>query len=434
MVSIVKRVIKYIYWKLPLSNYKKRRFLDLLRSGGVKKFFFKEVINDDVYHDYVNEILRTPRNLDNYSPLVAKQKIESRDYLQKSPKLVAYYLTQFHPTPENDEWWGKGVTEWNNVFRGVPQFVGHYQPRIPGELGAYDLRLKENIERQVELAKIGGLYGFAFYYYWFNGTTLLRKPLDIFLENSDIDFPFMLCWANESWTKRFDGSSQDELMSFSQKNEDNFNFIKDSIRYITDGRYIRHDGKPVIQIYKPSNFQDIKSLISYWRKTARELGVGELHFMAVLFGDAYSINWKSLGFDSASDFQPGSMRSQSKIKKVNNKIDIVNKDFLGQVYDYGECAAEVVLRNDVYPAVMPSWDNSARRIDSGLIFHNSSPQQYSIWLERSINHTLASDRLDANFIFINAWNEWGEGAYLEPDKKFGYSYLNATRKVMDIYL
>lgn len=431
-VLIIKKIIKELYWNLPFSNEFKRRVLNKYRARGVF-FFIKKHVNYELYKLYAEQILNSPRNIDFHSSLSISKMLEKSDFTDKKPKLIAYYLTQFHPTTENDAWWGRGITEWNNVFRAVPQFLGHYQPRIPGELGAYDLRLVENIKRQVELAKLGGLYGFAFYYYWFNGKTLLRKPLDIFIENKDIDFPFMLCWANESWTKRFDGTSQDELMTFTSDNESNLNFISDAKIYITDDRYIRLNGKPIIQIYKPSNFDDIKSLISYWRESAKKLGIGEIHLMAVLFGESYSVNWKELGFDSANDFQPGSILSQSIIKTINNDIDIVNQDFCGQVYSYDSCVDKVIFREEVYPAVMPCWDNSARRIDSGLVFHDATPIRYSVWLNNSIKHTISSDSLSGNFVFINAWNEWGEGAYLEPDKKYGYSYLNVTRKIVDKY-
>lgn len=430
MFGILKDIVKKLYWKLPFNNDRKRHLLDKIRSKGIL-FLFKGKVGADIYKLYAQEVLDSPRDLKFYSPLIpAASYVATPD----SPKLIAYYLTQFHPTPENDLWWGKGVTEWNNVFRAVPQFVGHYQPRIPGELGAYDLRLKENLSRQVELAKMGGVYGFAFYYYWFNGDTLLRRPLDLFTENKDIDFPFMLCWANESWTKRFDGTSQDQLMIFSPDHKKNINFIIDAKKYLLDDRYIRLDGRPVIQIYKPTNFDDIKSLIDAWRESAREEGIGEVHFMAVLFGDAYTIDWKSLGFDSANDFQPGTILSQSKLSRLNSHLNIVNEKFVGQVYRYDDCIDKAILREDVYPAVMPSWDNSARRIDSGLIFHGASPEVYGTWLNKAIKHTIESPSLSGNFVFINAWNEWGEGAYLEPDKKYGYSYLNITRKVVSDFM
>ncbi|MDP5145071.1 glycoside hydrolase family 99-like domain-containing protein [Shewanella sp. ULN5] len=424
-------LLRSLYWCLPIKSKQKRWFLDSIRSKG---FFYTLIpmkrrmsdTNSDIYSSYTKQVLDSAR---------MKSNSFEKDFLDQDTidsnvvKPIAYYLTQFHPNEKNDEWWGKGITEWNNVFRGVPQYLGHYQPTIPGELGAYDLRLKSNMARQIELASKSGIEGFAFYFYWFNGDRLLEKPFDLFLESTDLKIDFMICWANESWTRRFDGASSEVLMGFKGDFDSNKDFIDDNASIFTDKRYMKSDGKCVIQIYRPSNFDNVKELISHWRLRAKEL-FGEVHFMAVSFGSDYKEDWISHGFDSISDFQPGSMMSYRDYEKINKKLDIVNEDFVGTIYDYADIAADAPFRQGVYPAVMPSWDNSARRVDSGLIFHNSTPELYGDWLDSACRNVLVDDSLNENFVFLNAWNEWGEGAYLEPDKKFGYAYLNTTRRVV----
>lgn len=425
--------LKKAYWMLPFSNDKKRSILNSIRSKGIVGSLKKTKVNINEYKEYSDSILKSSRYRSEY---YEDDLINHNDVIIKCkhPKLIAYYLTQFHPTKQNDQWWGKGVTEWNNVFRGVPQFIGHEQPRLPGELGAYDLRLKENISRQIELAKKSGIYGFSFYYYWFSGERLLEKPLDLFFDNKDLDFNYMLCWANESWTKRFDGTSQEILMKHHTEYEKNINFINDIQKYLRDERYIKIDGAPVIQIYRPNNCEKIEKLISYWREEAVKLGIERVHFMAVSFGDNINTDLISKGFDSINDFQPGSLMSQDNHKNINNTLSIINKEFVGQVYDYENISQSSKYRDAVYPAVMPSWDNTARRVDSGLIFLGSTPKLYGCWLKSACDFSVNDNKLNNNFVFINAWNEWGEGAYLEPDKNYGYAYLNETRRVMDKFI
>lgn len=437
-MNIAINILKKLYWILPFSAEKKRWFLDSLRSRGIFYTIFNNanfvnVQNRELAQKFKIQVLEAPRKRNVAYESECPQRVPLS---QSSPKLIAYYLTQFHPNEKNDLWWGRGVTEWNNVFRAVPQFIDHDQPRIPGELGAYDLRLKENLQRQIELAKNAGIYAFSFYYYWFSGERLLEKPLDLFLGNDDLDMNFMLCWANESWTKRFDGTSQEVLMEFKTDFESNKDFILSVKDVITDTRYVKISGKPVIQIYRPSKFDDVRQLLSYWRNSARELQVGEIHFMAVSFGADYNIDFRSMGFDSVSDFHPGSLLSKNVFHNINDQIEIVNEKFVGHVYDYSDVAlnSAAINRNNVYPAVMPTWDNSARRVDSGMIFHGSTPSLYGTWLREACSHTLKQHELVGNFVFLNAWNEWGEGAYLEPDKNFGYAYLNETKRIMKEFI
>lgn len=353
------------------------------------------------------------------------------------PKLIAYYLPQFHPIPENDAWWGKGFTEWTNVSKAVPRFPGHYQPHLPGELGFYDLRFWKTQEQQVELARRYGINGFCFYYYWFNGITLLEAPLRAYRENASLDLPFCLCWANENWTRAWDGQERQVLMQQSHSPRDDLKFIQHIRDYLIDPRYIRVEGKPLLLVYRASLLEDAKATTERWRRYCRENGVGEIHLAAVMSFDV--ADPRPYGFDSAVEFPPHGLNLPPP---KNSEIDFVTADYSGHVYDYQETALLAAV--DKYSStpeskfikfhgVMTAWDNEARRPGRGRIFDEASPSGYANWLRLSMLRTARANCPEHQFVFINAWNEWAEGAHLEPDRRFGHAYLAATANTLRLF-
>ncbi|SDJ05690.1 Lipopolysaccharide biosynthesis protein [Paraburkholderia steynii] len=344
-------------------------------------------------------------------------------------RALAFYLPQFHPFPENDEWWGKGFTEWTNVTRAVPQFAGHYQPHLPGELGFYDLRIPEVQRRQVELAKAAGLGGFCFYFYWFGGKRLMEAPIRQYLEHSEFDFPFCLCWANENWTRRWDGLDQERLISQHHSAEDDLAFIEHISSYLKDPRYIRINGRPYLMVYRPNLLPNARETVERWRKWARENGIGELYL-------AYTQSFENAdprdyGFDAAVEFPPNNAHPPS----LANELTFFNDKFAGHVLDwthYLEKSYNYETPNyRLFRGVTPSWDNEARKPGRGTVFLGSTPRLYEEWLFNAASYTVAKvDNPDERLVFINAWNEWAEGAHLEPDRKYGYAWLQATNNAL----
>jgi lipopolysaccharide biosynthesis protein len=351
---------------------------------------------------------------------------------------IAIHLPQFHPIPENDRWWGKGFTEWTNVARAKPLFKGHYQPHLPSDLGFYDLRLEEARVAQAELAKEYGIHGFCYYHYWFNGKRLLERPLDDMIRTQTPDFPFMLCWANENWSRRWDGLDQEVLIrqDYSEKDDiEHIHFLCD--RFFSDPRYIRVDGKPFFAVYRPNLFPDIRRTTDTWRETARQSGLGDL-YLGYVQGFNIREDPAKLGFDAAIDFQPD---FYTPVPIERPMVDRLAKRFLGKgsiylennIRDYGSYVDHVKgLPAPAYkrfPCVTPMWDNTARRKSGATIFRDSTPELYEAWLTHTIR-TYQPPSAEENFIFINAWNEWAEGNHLEPCVQWGRAYLEATKRAI----
>ncbi|QKC93902.1 glycoside hydrolase family 99-like domain-containing protein [Mesorhizobium sp. NZP2298] len=344
-------------------------------------------------------------------------------------RLIAFYLPQFHPIPENDAFWGKGFTEWADVTRATPQFDGHYQPRLPADLGFYDLRVKDIQKQQIAIAMQYGISAFCFHFYWFNGRRPLEMPITQFVENDAHELGFCINWVNEHWSRRWDGRRQEMLILQSHSPEDDLAFIEYVAGYFRDRRYIRVGGKPFLMIYRPGLFPSARETAQRWRAYCREAGIGEIFLACPQSSDMGDP--AEFGFDAAVEFPPDLGTSP----EINASIPTLKGSFTGKVYDWTELAG----RSRAYPEVpytlfrglCPSWDNTARRAEAASVLVNASPARYGEWLANAIVDTC--DRFadfDSRLIFVNAWNEWAEGAYLEPDARYGFAYLQETRDAL----
>ena len=345
-------------------------------------------------------------------------------------KVLAYYLPQFHAFPENDAWWGKGFTEWTNVPRGLPRFRGHYQPRVPRDLGFYGLDDTVAMRRQIEMAKAGGLHGWVFYYYWFNGKRLLEKPVERFLEDRSLDMPFALMWANENWTRRWDGAESEVLISQDYREDDDERMAAEFARHFADRRYIRLQGRPVLMVYRPALIPNTAETVARWRKLFRErFNEDPILVMAQSFNDT---DPRPYGMDGAIEFPPHKLTQH--LQPANQEFDVLDPDFTGKIYRY-----DTVVKTSLeepqpdFPLVktlVPSWDNDARRQGTGLAITDSTPAKYEAWLATLIERARETPFFGESLVCVNAWNEWCEGAYLEPDLHYGAAYLNATGRAV----
>ncbi len=427
----IERRLKNLFWKLPIPGIIKEKLRHRYSSY---KFETEQkqkeettiIEDDDKIHEYLVYLF------DRFN----KRNKEYKEYIEhqntaNDVKLIVYYLTQYSPDVHNDLWWGKGSTEWDNVSKAIPQFTGHNQPRLPGELGFYDLRVKDVMRRQIEIAKNYGIDVFNFYYYWFNEERLLEKPFEMFFEDKSLNMPFMLCWVNENWTKKYSGTDDSVLIGM-ENTEDNYKrFIHSVLKYFDDDRYFCINDRFVLQVYRPSLIPNIKEIIDYWQTIVNQKYGKKLYLIACQERDA-STDWCSKGFDAENEWMMGSAKNQCL--DITNQIKPIRSDFSGEVFDYYDLVKNkryYIKKNrtkKVYPAIMPSWDNTARRNNRGTIFHNSSPELYYEWMTNLISEVKEQKYLDIPMIFINAWNEWGEGAYMEPDREYGYAYLEANWK------
>jgi glycosyltransferase involved in cell wall biosynthesis len=358
------------------------------------------------------------------------EEVRPRIGSRQRAKVLAFYLPQFHSFPENDKWWGKGFTEWTNIARGTPRFEGHYQPRIPRDLGFYDLTDPRILPKQVEMAKAAGLFGFCYYYYNFNGTRLLHRPVESFLQRPEIDFPFCLLWANENWTRRWDGAESEILIQQDYRNNDAASFVADIARHFRDPRYIRVKGRPLLFLYRPDVIPNARDTLAQWRVLFRsEHGEDPWIFMVQGFENH---DPTVFGFDGAIEFPPHKVAKD--IPTLNSKCDIFDENFTARVCSYddvvGAATSEPVPAFPLIKTVFPSWDNDARRQGQGMVVTGSTPAKYSQWLDQAIVHAIRNPFEGESFAFINAWNEWAEGTYLEPDIHFGAAYLNATARAI----
>ena len=376
---------------------------------------------------------------------------KKRDQPELRAKVIAMYFPQFHVIPENDEWWGEGFTDWVNVKKARPQFEGHYQPRVPLDADYYDQSQPEVLRRQAELAKNFGIYGFCHYHYWFDGRQLLETPTELMLKDSSIDIPFCLSWANETWSRRWDGLDFQLLIKQTHPADKkrwklHFDYL---LKAWTDDRAIKVDGKPVFVIYRPQNIPEIADMLDYWRELAHQSGLPGLYFI-VQKSFQYPRNCFH-GFDAMFQFQPfetihspfmeGRPNKYSLFGKLVHSLPERAQDFLRALYaralqkmtvhDYEAVWNYIVqVRNDeqlvTYPGAFADWDNTARYGNRARLFRGASPERFEYWFGKLLE-SMPERGLPEDFIWLNAWNEWAEGAYLEPDEKFGLAYLSALK-------
>lgn len=375
--------------------------------------------------------------------------------MDNKAKLIAMYFTQLHAIPENDEWWGEGFTDWVNVKAAPPSFEGHQQPRVPLNNNYYDQSQIETLRWQIDLAKSHGVYGFCHYHYWFDGKQLLETPTNLMLKNKDLDMPFCLSWANETWSKRWDGRDHHILVKqthppVKERWKLHFDYL---IKAWTDERAIKVHGKPVFVIYRPHRIEKVDQMLNYWRELAHQAGLEGLYFVAQ---KQYEFpNRECLKeFDAIFQFQPfESIYSPSFDKtaiqhsqwfryvralpeSVQDMLRAVRAKFVKELtyYDYDKVWGAIVeVSNDptltTYPGAFVDWDNTPRYKNRATIFKGANPERFAYWFEKLIS-TMPERKIPEPFIFINAWNEWAEGAYLEPDEKNGLAYLEAVKRIL----
>ena len=353
----------------------------------------------------------------------------------RDTKVIAWYLPQFHQLEINNQFHGRGFTEWTNTSRAIPLFTGHYQPHIPYDVGYYDLLNPDTLKRQIHLAKHYGIYGFCIHYYWFSGKRIMEKPLELLLNHKELDIPFCLDWATENWTALWDGGNREVMMEQTLDVREAEKFMEDILPYMEDSRYIKIDGRPVLAIYRVNTFEQnrVRDLLSGLRKIAKEKGFPDLYIMlsnAFRFrGDV--TEW---GADAMVEYPP------HEIDRFTDKYipeGYVNPWFNGTIFNMSSFIDDkrYMLKHEnrtYFRSVLTSWDNSARKATSkGRVFHGLNPDTFRIWLKDAVVESKAIHTEEEDIVFVNSWNEWAEGSHLEPDLKYGYGYLQAVKEVLE---
>jgi lipopolysaccharide biosynthesis protein len=370
-------------------------------------------------------------------------------------RFISFYLPQYHPIPENDLWWGKGFTDWTNVKKSKPRFPSHYQPQVPSELGYYDLRNPATRSAQAHLARTHGIDAFCYYHYWFNGKRLLNQPIDDVLASKEPDIPFCLCWANENWTRIWDGNNRLVLIAQKYSMDDHKKHIDWFLNVFDDKRYLRINGKPLLLIYRTGNIPDLGQMIHLWKERCISAGLPGLYLCAVRsnFPQKNEMELIGFGIDAIVDFQPNkrdfpeidsswyvffSSFFRKAIKAVNlitKKQELKIRHYSNRIISYKALLQNVLKnRRSEYkniPCVFPSWDNSPRH-DDAIIIQNDVPEDFGTWLKLSAKQVEKYPD-DEQLVFINAWNEWAEGCHLEPDTRFGRAFLEQTRQIREMF-
>lgn len=356
--------------------------------------------------------------------------------MSKKARVIALYLPQFHPIPENDHWWGKGFTEWTNVGKAKPLYRNHYQPRVPSDLGYYDLRLPETRKAQADMAREYGVEGFCYWHYWFgNGKQLLERPFQEVLDSKEPNFPFCLAWANESWRGFYHGLGKREILIEQQypSKQDYIDHFYSVLPALKDARYIKVDNKPLFLIFQPAQLPDASAFITLWQKLAKENGLNGIHFVGQIYAAEMSDKVLALGFDAVNIVRLFDYKKKRKLltylcRKLRSALFKSPR-----IIPYKEAmqtfVGEEEKRENIYPSIIPNWDHTPRTGNKGLVFHGSNPDLFAKHLNDI--ETAVKDKKEENkIVFIKSWNEWAEGNYMEPDLKYGTSYLEKLKKFL----
>jgi hypothetical protein len=351
--------------------------------------------------------------------------------MTKKARVIAFYLPQYYPIPENDEWWGKGFTEWTNTAKAKPLFPGHYQPHIPADLGFYDLRVPETRAAQAEMAREYGVEGFCYYHYWFGGRRILERPFEEVLHSGQPDLPFCLCWANHSWSTVWQGTSDvliEQTYPGMQDHEAHFYYL---LQAFSDPRYIRVAGKPMFIIYNPDDIPDVRNVLDFWRDLARKANLDGLHLVGISHR-AEKWDPRPRGLDACAMQALPNRNGRIPRRYLTTKIKLwlEGKKHDLSIYDYEEVIPSL-LRSDVpgfldYPIALPNWDNTPRSGMNGLVLHNSTPELFRKHFRQAVARASALGE-GHRIVFLKAWNEWAEGNHLEPDLRWGRQYLEVLR-------
>lgn len=352
--------------------------------------------------------------------------------MDKLARVIAFYLPQFHPISENDEWWGKGFTEWTNVAKAKPLFRGHYQPHVPADLGFYDLRVPETRLAQAEMAKEYGIEAFCYYHYWFGGKRLLQRPFEEVLKTGEPDFPFCLCWANQTWTGIWHGCEDRVLIEQTYPGYDDYRaHFYALLKAFTDKRYVTVDGKPVFLVYKPNEITNVKGVTDLWRELSLKVGLKGLF----LVGCSWNSSWipQEHGFDASVRHGLQGIRpwvsKRKPIKWLIRQYQIKRRK--PTVYFYKNVLPELIQDSSFnvenYPCLFPNWDNTPRCGSNGVVLHGSTPELFRIHFKQGLE-LVENSPSDHKIIFVKSWNEWAEGNHLEPDLKYGTAYLQVIKQ------
>ena len=400
-----------------------------ISKDNLRKIFSNKFTKKYVRQFFENNYKKSPEFVD----------ITNKPYVRKEDdvKAIAFYLPQFYSFPTNDKSFGRGFTEWTNVTKAIPHFIGHRQPQLPIDVGFYNLEHDDVMYRQIELAKMYGIYGFCFYYYWFSGEKIMEKPIYNWLNNKELDFPFCIIWTNHNWSKQWDGGNRELIIEQKHYDEDDEKLFYDLLPFFKDKRYIKIGNKPVFSIFNPSFFTKERFLKfkNTMQKLAKENGLEDICFFGA---NHFSFDkQEEYGIDALCEFLPNGMFPYLKTRfklRCNNKF----KCSVFDMKDYIENKKYFLHKYNspnVIKSIFPSWDNTARKAysEGGAVFYGETPELYKKWLIDILKWTKENKSKDNQFVFINAWNEWSEGAHLEPDNYYGYAYLQATKEAMEEY-